>query len=233
MKYIARQINPTYQESPMFVCGVDDYEGIFVIPTDRCTGINEEDYNDFINRINDYVSDFENGFEYSGYYANLTELLKFEIYDGEKPNTHIVHKWKEVFENWDSDDIEIVCNALSLYYNAEYDYTSIHGCCQGDYAEVIYDTAKWSAEAIEAFEIEYFNLGTEWMIDYEPIEDEIINDDDFDVNNYGDCAVYVYDWSDDGQRKELADAIGCKAENVIMFEYAGSYSMPVYNKIDF
>lgn len=238
MKYIARQINPEYQSSPMWTFfDESNYDGLFILADRGCKGINEDVYNEFVEQLEAVQTEIENGFgEYSWQYENFTECLKFELYNGLEKDNYNVEEWEKLFENFDADSYDDVCRALSLIDGNEWDYQSIHGCVQREWAYVIYNTSLWDENAINKIEIEYFNLGTEWAVSFDGIEiDENEIDNDFDIADSVDdwCTMYVYNWSDDGQRAEIADAIGCKAEDVIMFEYAGSYSTPIYSKVNF
>ena len=50
MKYICRQVNPAYQESPMYRDrGIwnEIYDRLFLIPTDHCYGIRNDVLRDF------------------------------------------------------------------------------------------------------------------------------------------------------------------------------------------
>ena len=54
MKYICRQVDPAYQESPMY--GYIDvwneiYDRLFLVPKDRCYGIRNDVLKDFFNNI--------------------------------------------------------------------------------------------------------------------------------------------------------------------------------------
>ena len=55
MKYICRQVNPAYQESPMY--GDKDrwneiYDRLFLVPADHCYGIRNDILKDFFNNFN-------------------------------------------------------------------------------------------------------------------------------------------------------------------------------------
>lgn len=43
-------------------------------------------------------------------------------------------------------------------------WSIIRGCCQSDWQEVFYPVNEWGREALTAFEVEYFNTGSEWIV---------------------------------------------------------------------
>ena len=73
-------------------------------------------------------------------------------------------------------------------------------------------------------EVDYFNLGTEWIIHDESSEPETPDE----ISGY---SVYCYGWNADQIRAELANVAEVDPDAVIMYEYAGSYTIPKYNKL--
>ena len=146
----------------------------------------------------------------------------------EKYSSKNIHEWKRILASLQkcsrSEEARYLCQALQLITGAEWDYSEIRGCCQGDWQNVIYKAASWSSTALEAFEMEYFNLGTEWIIHDEETEPEAPED----INGYG---VYITAYDEDETRQQLADAIGCSPEDVVMYAYNGSYSVDTYKLV--
>lgn len=108
---------------------------------------------------------------------------------------------------------------LSVYTGENYTTTTIYGNCQGDWQVAYYPTDKYSREDIRTLETAFFNMGTEWEI-YEKPSDCDENDipqtpDDICGNRY-----YCYS---DNPRKELAETLGCKPEQLIMYFCSGTY----------
>ena len=237
MKYVCRQINPEYQESPMYLNGMEDdviYAGLFLVPVRGCVGIREKELENIRQNMEDVISEYEDiqNCGYSIYYKNFTEVVNdiFPRKDGKHYNSKQIHEWKEIAENFDEDS-EDYARICSLVTGAKWEYKNIRGCCQGDYAEVIYNTEMWTDKAIECIETEYFNTGSEWMCDYSGIEDtEKITANCVD-NSYDTVSVYTYSWDDDDIRQELADSIGCDVNDVVMFEYKGSHSVADYERV--
>ena len=65
MKYICRQVNPVYQESPIY--GDMDvwnkiYDRLFLVPTDHCYGIRNDVLKDFFNNVEEAANVLTNRF---------------------------------------------------------------------------------------------------------------------------------------------------------------------------
>lgn len=237
MKYICRQVNPEYQESPIY--GDKDrlseiYDRLFLVPTENCYGIRNDVLKDFFNNVEEAANEWYAIKEKSSYrtYDTITEILNNLLYreDGKKWNTRQAHAWKEILDSWDEDEERIVLKALDLYYGGDWDSRQIRGCCQGDWALVYFDSSEWSKESIEALEIEYFNLGEEWICSCAPITDEEAKEAT-EEDTTDEVRVYVYSWDEESKRKEIADAIGCNENEVVMFKHCGVVNYSVYDRV--
>lgn len=93
------------------------------------------------------------------------------------------------------------CELLSIVSGIEYDYTTIRGSRQSDWQNMYYPKA-WGDAFVGSFECEYFNEGSEWIID-----------DDY--------SCYVHAWDEDDMRKELAEITGESEDNIAMFFFDG------------
>lgn len=233
MKYICRQVNPEYQESPIYDRLGEIYNRLFLVPTENCYGIRNDVLKDFFNNVEEAANEWYAIKEKSSYrtYDNITEILNNLLYreDGKKWNTRQVHAWKEILDGWDEDEESVVLKALDLYYGGDWDSRQIRGCCQGDWALVYFDSSEWSKESIEALEIEYFNLGEEWICSCAPITDEEA-EEATEEDTTDEVWVYVYSWNEESKRKEIADAIGCNENEVVMFKHCGVVNYSVYSR---
>lgn len=84
----------------------------------------------------------------------------------------------------------------------------------------------WSREALAAFEIEYFNMGSEWIIDdgeFNPDTDSPLN-----INGY---SVYVTAQDEEGIRKELAAVEGCSPADLVLYVFEGYIHIPKYKAV--
>lgn len=98
-------------------------------------------------------------------------------------------------------------DVLGLITGKEWGFCTLRGCCQSDWQECIYRCDRWSPAALEELETEYFNTGTEW---------HVMSPDDPAGTH-----VYCHAWSDDGQRAEIAEAVGCDPGDVILQHFSG------------
>ena len=215
MKYICRQVNPAYQESPIYRdmdMWNEMYDRLFLVPTDRCYGIRNDILKDFFNNVEEAANEWYAIKEKSPYktYDTITEILNNLLYreDGKKWNARQAHAWKEILDSWDEDEESVVIKALDLYYSGDWDSKQIRGCSQGDWTLVYFDSSVWSKESIEALKIEYFNLGEEWICSCTPITDEEA-EEATEEDTEDEVWVYVYSWDEESKRKEIAEAIGC------------------------
>lgn len=95
----------------------------------------------------------------------------------------------------------ITVSLLSIVSGIEYDYAIIHGSCQGEWQSIYYPKT-WGDDFVEKFECEYFNEGSEWIID----------------DNY---SCYLHSWDEDDMRQELAEITGESVDNIVMFFFDG------------
>lgn len=225
MKVYARQINPSYQESPLMI--FDEWPEDLIVTGNR-------DYRTHTNwewkKIMDDFDDMASEWSMNGMYGSekyslkeILEMYGFERNDGKPWTTNQRHEWKLMMEDKynDSRDDEIILKALKLMTGFEWKFTTIRGCCQGDWQNVYYRVDRWNKKSLEAFEAEYFNTGSEWMIHDPTIADGIeeVPENPEDVNGF--CG-YCYSWNEDGIREEIANMAGCKPEDVVMWAWDGT-----------
>lgn len=122
-------------------------------------------------------------------------------------------KWVDVLRRWEETDEEtgVFLDALHLITGKEHAHATIWGVCQGDWQNIIYP-AEYGAEWLRAFEIEYFNLGTEWHVH------------ENDENSFS-----IYCIND--PRAEIADAVGVDPGDVILYEFDGWTRTPKYKEV--
>lgn len=80
---------------------------------------------------------------------------------------------------------------------------------------------EWSQEALEVFEAEYFNIGTEWIIHDEAGEPESLEE----INGY---SIYITEWREEDIAARIAEAAGGNPDGVIMYLYDGETRTPKY-----
>lgn len=226
MKVYAKQMNPAYQESPLFL--FDEWpDGDLILVGNR--DYRERTIAEY-DQIHDYFDNMASEWAQNGMYGSekysLKEILHdygFERNDGKPWTTNQRHEWKLLMESeyYDSSDEEVILKALELMTGHEWKSGTIRGCCQGDWQDVYYRVDRWNDKSLEAFETEYFNTGSEWMIHDEDEEPE----DPEDISGF---TCYCVSWNKDGIREEIASAAGCKPEDVVMYAWDGTYSVNKY-----
>lgn len=207
--YHAYQTPPEWQESPFSYFGMESYTG-FILTGNRHYKDHTTPEYDFIFRyLDEMTSDYQ-----SGEYTTIRELLsdyRAESPTGRPWTTKERHAWKEIFTAENMSEDESICAALELLTGKRYESGYIRGCSQGDWQGVFYPAER--SDALRYLEIEYFNTGTEYRVQEE-------NDEE---NSF---TVYCYEWSEDGQKREIADAIPTTPDNVMLHEFEGYTKTP-------
>ena len=210
----ARQINPENQTSPL-------YDDIF--PDDIIVDGNRDYYSHTIpayDHAKNYFDEMANDYEDNK--CSIGEILHdygFTRDDGKPWTNQQKHKWKILM--MDDDGIEneaILLSVLELMTGYEWDSRQIHGCCQGEWNNVIYRKDVYDRERLNRFETAYFNTGTEWEVDFESDDPENMNGE----------YMYCYGMSIDDIRTEIANEANEKPENVVLYTFAGYKKTPIY-----
>ena len=240
--YVAKQIAPEYQESPMLTCGMfenfDTWEDVSFMGNnhliERETPILEEILANIDDACCDYYELVNNPI--SSPYSSIAEIVDdyFTYTTENKPTTDA--EWEEIFTAWPdsrgAEERNILCSILSLLTGKEYDWKQITGSCQSDWQYIYYPADEYDKKAIEHLEAEYFNTGEEWLIFEEPVEIEeskLENACEIAEEEYSfTFTVYCTSWKDEEKRKEIADEIGCNPEEVLLFEFDHYVKQPIY-----
>ena len=242
MTIYARQIAPEHQESPLF-WGAEFWPYGLIADGNR-------DYNSHTTSIYQHITRhfdemagaWENDgsfYEWDGDSRTYIERSKKREYtvaeilrdygftraDGKPWTTREKHQWRLLMEFDGYPDYDhIILGALHLMTGKEWATTTIHGCCQGDWQSVYYIVEEWPGDSLQAFETEYFNTGTEWIVHDEADEPESPED----ICGF---SVYCHGWRDEDIRAEIADAAGGNAEDVILYEFSGWNRSAVYKEV--
>ena len=200
-KVYAKQVPPEWQTSPLDYWGMPEN-----VTTDGNIRFNSHMTPEY-EHINRHFDNMAYYWEH-GCYTTIAEALQdygFCRNDGKTWSNKDKHKWRLLMEgNATSDDGGLICEALELITGIEFDYATIRGCCQSDWQDV-YFPAKYGLEWLKEFEAEYFNTGTEWIVD---------------TDGYA-FSIYITEWRDDDIRARIADAAGISVDNVILIDYNG------------
>ena len=209
MDIIAKQIPPEYQESPLFLGGEYWPENVFVFGNRNYNQHADtlDELRTALENIADIFDDMRHGY---GWTNNLAYAIRCEL-----PNEYrreytrperlrIVELANKYSEAKSHEENDILCEALGMFTGKNWSNGTIRGCCQGDWQEIIYP-AEYGREWLEAFETEYFNTGTKWLVDPD-----------------GDCvSVYAHGWNDNLIRAELADAMGVNSDEITLLKFTG------------
>lgn len=129
--------------------------------------------------------------------------------------SHTTPVFDSIIDRFDGE--KHILRALHLLTGKRHEKHTIRGCCQGDWQDIYYPVADYTPEAIQALEIEYFNLGTEWIITSAE-----------DPEGY---SLYCYSMEADEIRKEIANNTGEKPENVILQMFTGWTKTAAYTEV--
>ena len=229
----ARQGNPEYQESPLYllpdcfpdniaVCGNRDYEERLSEVFERVRKVLEEE------ELDDAIHDItkHRGGYWCDYYKNVTEVIN-DLLPPEKGkySTQDIHALKMFVNKYPEsrsyEKEDIICSVLSIVTKRDWDHRTIRGVTQSDWNEIYYPVNEWNDKKLDNFETMYWNTGSEWCIhdgDAEPETPE-------DIEGYW---IYCCSWNEEGVRKEIANACGVSESDVVMYKYVGERYMPIY-----
>lgn len=182
MRIYAKQVQPEYQESPIFyeedfpdnivVFGNKTYKEHTIPVFDTVLNVLE---NEILIEILENISSYEQ------WYKNATEAItKYLPPSKGKYNIRVIHELKNIIYKYSSCSNslkdEILCKVLSVVTGKEWDCYTIRGYSQSEWQRVYYQVNDWSRETISSFESEYFNKGTEWIVHDEETAPKIPED---------------------------------------------------------
>lgn len=222
MKIYAKQVTPEYQESPLFM---EEWpENVYIFGNRYFRDHGAEYIENIKNSMYDAAYELKqliHGLHARNY--SLIEILNdfLPAENGREYSRADRLKWRALLLNFDAGaiaDDDAITAALELITGDEYDAAQICGCVQSEWNNIIYP-AKYGAEWLQNFEIEYFNTGAEWRINE--------GSPDSDDNYY----IYTHAWNDDGQRAEIAAAVGVDPADVVLYVFDGYIQTPNYRTV--
>ncbi len=218
MKIYAKQIQPEYQESPLFF--VDFWPENVHVYGNR--DYNEHgNYFDTVQAINNFSEDIDDIRSGCGWYTGESlEKMMQDYFPRKNPYTraerlHALDLAREFFNarEYSDDERAAVIAFMEMRDGIKYACGTIRGCCQGDWQSIIYP-AEYGREWLECFETEYFNTGTEWIVH----DGNAAPDSPEDIDGF---TMYAHGWSDEQIKKEIADAYGAPDAEVILYKFTG------------
>lgn len=136
MKIYARQVDPEFQESPLFLfddwdCGLcltgnRDFQSHTTEVFDRVKCI--LDSGDILEHLYDGQTNLDEVFDDYLHPENRSEYNKNEL----KELSNLAEKYNYATIGSDNE-YKILCKVLSIVTDEEWDFTVLRGCCQGDW----------------------------------------------------------------------------------------------------
>lgn len=222
MKIYAKQVQPEYQESPLFM---EEWpENVYIFGNRYYNDHGAEYIENIKNSMYDAADALKELPRGYSYYTSFIDIIADLLPAPENKNEYSRAdrlQWRALLLNFDagaiSDDAAITA-ALELITGDEYDAATIRGCCQGEWNNIIYP-AEYGREWLRNFEIEYFNTGAEWRIN----EGSPDNDDNY--------YIYTHAWNDDEARAEIAAAAGVDPADVVLYVFDGYIHTAKYRTV--
>lgn len=238
MKIYAKQVAPEYQESPLFLdecfpndiilTGNRDYNSHTTPEFDKIAA-------DFDSMAETWKNDrFFFRWNGAGYdkipqkpeytLQGLLQEYGFARPDGKPWTTKQRHAWRVLMEGENgAEDESTILAVLELLTGYKWESGEIRGSCQGDWQEIFYRADTWSRDSLRAFETEYFNEGSEWIVHDEDMEPESPED----ITGF---SMYCTEWREE-DIAAIAEAVGGKPEDVILYAYDGETRTAKYRKV--
>ena len=218
MKIYARQVPPEYQESPLQMC--DEWpENVYVFGNrqfiERAEGL--QGIRDALEELAETWDDLQDGRH--RYAWSWIEALDDLLPPGDTRKKYTraerleLAKLAEEYAHsyfWNDAEIRVILRVLEIVRGEEYTAATLRGCCQGDWQNIIYP-ASYGDAFRDAFETEYFNTGTEWIIH----DGDDAPEDPEEIDGY---AMYCYSYD---PRAEIAAETGTDPADVILYEFDG------------
>lgn len=213
-----------YFDGDMFSAAAGDYGyTLFIVTEDRYgyshnyrSSLNEKEFADILQKCSDIFTEIEDLMNDYSAYKNVKEIM--EDY-GLPYNPKNAHRMKVLTEVYDTLDPKLIASYLSIKTGKKWQTYNSIGCCQGDYATIIYCPDFYTKEYIEEISDMFWGLGKEFAVKYD-------GEDDF---------VYGYYIADCQYRsKEDIKTYFCKMDgldenNTVLEVITGSHTVVNYD----
>ena len=205
--------------------GIENIETFGLVDNGSFSGLEwlVQEYLDFIETEETSLCNYESKEEIIYDYIQIKEL------DGKKLKAieNEILRYKEV-GYVEGNEEDTLCNILNIITGKKYEYSGIHGYCQGDWQYLIYNADTVDKNKIEAW---YFNTGTEWKCI--EMEDEVEFDLNYDLDNdvfYHDSYFhYSVNYDKEGILHEMKEY--GEYSNIEIYEFDGHIRTPKYKKV--
>lgn len=219
-KIIAREVNPAHVDFSFYFDddGLKSTSGencaCYIVPCNRrhYSGFNMDEYEPIEQQAESIITGFE---DVSGGYCESYKAVMQD--NGIAYTSRKCYLLKEWAKNADTNDTDDIAAFLTIVTGEKWAARSFCGYSQGDYCEVIYCTAHYSEEHVTEIGKFWLGCGTEFSID----------------DCYGYFITDDIRWKEgEPLRKALADAYGCKPEELEIYLYSGEHTVTDYELME-
>lgn len=215
IKIVATQVEPEYQVSPLFEDNFRMKDVVLIGDYNGKSGSKE--LIDFIDQFEQNASDLEEILhEEKDPRKAVNEMTDYfdlsSAYGPDYTPSSNVEDWKKAISEIEYTQYEEYI--LTCLTGKKYARATIRGCSQSEWATLIYP-ADWTEDDLSTFEIEYFDLGTEWILD----------SDDYDLEA---TFYYTHTFADEKAKEEIADFFGVDKEEIQLKVLEGYKKIPEY-----
>lgn len=232
-KYIARQVRPEWYDARIYFDGdwyKEDATGeikyaCYIVSQNRWgwDGFNLKEFEYIQSIIKGILHDYDDGSEYGTTMKEAACNNLHRPYSESVPkNTLKLKKLKEWAKTADENDTESIAEFLSIITGMDWDVVGCPGYSQGEYYETIYCKEGTSKEA--ALEMASVAVGR--------AEEFVIESEDGEYPCGGFFVTDEVVW-EGGQKLVdlLAEAFGCKPEELTVMLYDGEIRTPKYKEL--
>lgn len=219
IKFIATQVDPEMQQPPLAMDGMDDIrmQEVLILEGRNFHSGNDDLY-EFADRFmydaDDFLQIIDESETAEEAVREMSACFDLSSTYGKdyKPKKELIY-WKAALKKVDELDSSPIPYILTCLTGRKYERTTIRGCGQSDWAELVYP-AGWTNADVDRFASEYFNTGTEWSV--APVDDS--NDT---------VSIYTSEWDEDA-KTEIAEYFEVKPEEVQLNILTGYERIPQY-----
>ncbi len=227
MKIYARQVPPEYQESPLYQG--EWPENVHVFGNRHLE--EHGNYNDTARALDQLGQDIDDIRSGCGWYTDQSLENILQDYFPRKTQYTRAERLRVLdivatfYEHraGSYEERAAVLEIMELRDGIEYDSAEIRGCCQGEWQNVVYPAA-YGRDWLDEFETEYFNTGTEWIVDD-------TGDTMTDPGDIVGWCLYAHSWDTDGIRAEIAAAVGVNPDDVVLYTFDGWTKTATYTEV--
>lgn len=221
-KFYARQ---TEAFESNFEYWVEDYGTDFVISGNKnlCEHIKNDTFETVVNALDtcDIIGELEifDTDKEDSVYTSHADIYSdfFETNINDEKATKID---KVILGYYDANIVtgrDTLVKIMSIITGDTWEHSEICGICQGDWNIIYYNADTLSDDDVEKIGIDYFNIGSAWVVGESEDDDEA-------------SYIYCYSWNDDGIKAEIANAFSDNDDcTIYLSRIEGFKSVAVYS----